>query len=100
MCTVLLPPGVNPIAVNIYIYIYIYISLSHIGREGVSPVILNLVNRRKQFVDFIPRTFYFHGKRPVVVKQKTVYVPSRSGCLAEENEISSMGTTSHCGAFA
>jgi hypothetical protein len=25
MCTVLLPPGVNPIAVDIYIYIYIYI---------------------------------------------------------------------------
>jgi hypothetical protein len=25
MCTVLLPPGVNPIAVNIYIYIYIYV---------------------------------------------------------------------------
>ena len=25
MCTVLLPPGGNPIAVNKYIYIYIYI---------------------------------------------------------------------------
>jgi hypothetical protein len=25
MCDVLLPPGVNPTAVNIYIYIYIYI---------------------------------------------------------------------------
>ena len=29
MCTVLLPPGVNPIAVNKYIYIYIYIHLAH-----------------------------------------------------------------------
>ena len=30
MCTVLLPPGDNPIAVNKYIYIYIY----HIIDEG------------------------------------------------------------------
>jgi hypothetical protein len=78
----------------------IYIPLSHIGRVSVSPVIFNLVNRRIQFVDFIPRTFYFHGKRFVVVKQETVYAPSRSGCLAEENEIGSMGTTSHCVALA
>jgi hypothetical protein len=29
MCTVLLPPGVNPIAVYIYIYIYILVLLKY-----------------------------------------------------------------------
>jgi hypothetical protein len=32
MCTVLLPPGVNPIAV-LYIYIYIYIKSIRMRRE-------------------------------------------------------------------
>ena len=48
MCTVLLPPGGYPIAVNIYIYIYIYIYISsinllnnvtmsrHVGKIGVT----------------------------------------------------------------
>ena len=62
--------------------------LSHIGFEGVSPVIFNLVNRLMRVVDLIPLTFHFQGKRHVVIQREAVYVARRrSGHLAEENEI-------------
>jgi len=45
MCTVLLPLGVNPIAVNKYIYIYIYLVQNFLFSSFLSKNIKIKINR-------------------------------------------------------
>jgi len=46
MCTVLLPPGVNTIAVDKYIYIYIYVII----RETIELTVSTVVKRYMETV--------------------------------------------------
>ena len=61
MCTVLLPPGGYPIAVNKYIYLYVWDS------KGVAARILNPGFKWRQVVSSIPRPFHPPGKESLVV---------------------------------
>jgi hypothetical protein len=82
MCTVLLPPGVNPIAVNKYIkytVITVHSLTSYRGNSGVVPLILNLGPRCTLVISITLRQLYPWERIKVPIEGGGGWVDPRAG---------------------